>query len=128
LYGISTALLGVFTGKEVLSFAYASNGLSWGFLFILYIFVVWSDLANKDNCVKVYSIGLATYYLTLGIGLLTQIYLPIAISSLLICLALFISNISVFMAPELLSPYFRERMKMRLHMKAVKKISNQSKN
>jgi predicted MFS family arabinose efflux permease len=128
LYGISTALLGVFTSKEVLSFVYALNGLSWGFLFILYIFVVWSDLANKDNCAKMYSIGLATYYLTLGIGLLTQIYLSLAISSLLICLTVFISNISILMAPELLSPYFRERMKMRLHMKAVKKISNQSKN
>lgn len=127
-YGISTALLGVFTSKEVLSFVYALNGLSWGFLFILYIFVVWSDLANKDNCAKMYSIGLATYYLTLGIGLLMQIYLSIAISSLLICLTVFISNISILIAPELLSPYFRERMKMRLHMKAVKKISKQSKN
>jgi MFS family permease len=127
-YGTSAALVGIFTSNEVLSFAYVANGLSWGILFTLYIFVVWSDLSNKDNCAKMYSIGLTTYYLTMGIGLLTQISIPIVISSLATCLLIFLSNIPIALAPELLSPYFRERMKMRLHMKAVKKIGNQSKN
>jgi len=127
-YGTSAALVGIFTSNEVLSLVYVVNGLSWGILITLYIFVVWSDLANKDNCAKMYSIGLATYYLTVGIGLLTQISIPLVISSLATCLMVFLSNIPIVLAPELLSPYFPERMKIRLHMNAVKKISKQSKN
>jgi MFS family permease len=127
-YGTSAALVGIFTSNEALSFVYVVNGLSWGILFTLYIFVVWSDLANKDNCAKMYSIGLTTYYITIGIGLLTQISIPIVFSSLATCLLVFLSNIPIMLAPELLPPYFRERMKMKLHMKAVKKIGKQSKN
>lgn len=127
-YGISAALIGIFASNEILSFVYVLNGLSWGILFTLYIFVVWSDLANKDNCAKMYSLGLTTYYLTMGIGLLTQISIPIVISSLATCLLVFLSNVPIVLAPELLSPYFRERMKMRLHINTVKKIGKQSKN
>jgi MFS family permease len=127
-YGTSAALVGIFTSNEALSFVYVVNGLSWGILFTMYIFVVWSDLANKDNCAKMYSIGLTTYYITIGIGLLTQISIPIVFSSLATCLLVFLSNIPIMLAPELLPPYFRERMKMKLHMKAVKKIGKQSKN
>ena len=127
-YGTSTALVGIFTSINVLSFVYVLNGLSWGILFTLYIFVVWGDLANGNNCAKMYSIGLATYYLTMGIGLLTQTSLPVVVSSLSTCLLVFLSIMPIVLAPELLSPYFRERMKMRQHMNAAKKISKQSKN
>jgi MFS family permease len=128
LYGVSSALVGIFTNNEVFSFVYFVNGLSWGILFTLYIFVVWGDLANKDNCAKMYSIGLAIYYLSLGIGLLTEISTPILMSSLSACLLIFLSNIPVVFAPELLSPHLRERIKMRMHMNTVKKFEKRSKN
>lgn len=127
-YGTSAALVGIFTSSEVLSLVYVVNGLSWGILFTMYIFVVWSDLANKDNCAKICSIGLATYYMTIGIGLLWQISIPIVTSSLVTCLLVFLLNVPIALAPELLSPYFRERTRIRLHMKAVRKISKQSRN
>jgi hypothetical protein len=127
-YGTSAALVGIFTSNEVLSLVYVVNGLSWGILFTMYIFVVWGDLANNANCAKMYSVGLATYYLAIGIGLLWQISIPIVISSLVTCLLVFLSNVPIALAPELLSPYFLERMRIRLHMKAVKKISKQSRN
>ncbi len=128
LYGTSAALVGIFTSSELLSLVYVINGLGWGILLTLYIFVVWSDLANKDNCAKMYTIGIATYYLTVGIGSLVQISMPIFISSLMTCLLVFLSNIPIVLAPELLSPYFRERMRMRRHVNTVKKIGKQSKN
>ncbi|MCJ7631041.1 hypothetical protein MUP77_01375 [Candidatus Bathyarchaeota archaeon] len=127
-YGTSAALVALFTSNEMLSFVYVLNGLSWGVLFTLYIFVVWGDLANKDNCARMYSIGLSIYYLSGGIGFLTQISVPIITSSLATCLLVFLLNIPIALAPELSSPYFLERMKMRLHMNAVKKIGKQSKN
>jgi len=127
-YGTSAALVALFTSNEMLSFVYVLNGFSWGILFTLYIFVIWGDLANKDNCARIYSIGLTTYYLAVGIGFLTQISVPIVTSSLATCLLVFLLNIPIVLAPELSSPDFRERMKMRQHINAAKKISKQSKN
>jgi MFS family permease len=127
-YGTSAALLGIFTSNEVLSFVYILNGLSWGILFTIYIFVVWGDLSNKDNCAKMYSVGLATYYLTIGIGLLTQISIPVVISSLATCVLVFLSNIPIALAPEISSSHFRERMRMRRYVKAIKKIGEEARN
>jgi hypothetical protein len=128
LYGVSSALVGMFTINEVFSFVYFVNGLSWGILFTLYIFVVWGDMANKDNCAKMFSIGLSTYYLTIGIGFLWQVSIPLFVSALAVCLLVFLSNIPIAIAPELLSPGFREKMKLRRHIEAVKKMRRQSKN
>jgi MFS family permease len=130
LYGISSALAGLFTNDKILSFVYIANGLSWGILLILYSFVVWGDLANKENCAKMYSIGLIIYYSTMGIGLFpTQIsQIPLVVSALASCLLIFLSNIPIILAPELLPSDFREKIKLKLHMRAVRKIRKQSQN
>ena len=126
-YGASAAMVGLFsTSNEMLSFVYVVNGLSWGILFTLYIFVVWGDLANENNCGKMFSLGLATYYSSIGIGLLTSISVSIVASSLATCLLVFLSNIPIAIAPELLSPHFRETTKIKLHIKAVKKMKKPS--
>ncbi len=129
LYGISSALVGI-ANNYTLYFVYFANGLSWGILLVMYTFVIWGDLSNKGNCAKMYAIGFAIFYLTQGIGplLLEQILqIPLVASSLASCLLIFLSNIPVFLAPELLSSDFRERIKLKLHMDAVKKIK-QSRN
>jgi len=123
LYGISSALAGLANIKEILYLVYIVNGLSWGVLLIMYTFVVWGDLANKENCTKIYSIGLITFYLTTGLGLLMQTsQISLTLSSLASCLLIFLSNIPISLAPELLPSDFRERIKLKLHMSAVKKI------
>ncbi len=66
LYGASSALGGIFANPQVFSVMYFINGMSWGILFVMYIFVVWGDLANKDNCAKMYSLGVITYFLSAG--------------------------------------------------------------
>jgi MFS family permease len=124
LYGISSALAGIVTSDEALSFVYVANGLSWGILLVLYTFVVWGDLSNKENCAKMYSIGLITLYLTIGVGFLPMqiAQIPLIVSSLASCLLIFLSNVPLILAPELLPSDFRERIKLKLHMNAVKKI------
>jgi hypothetical protein len=130
LYGISSALAGLFMNEAVLSFVYIANGLSWGILLTLYTFVIWGDLANKENCARIYSIGLVIYYLTMGIGLLpTQVFqIPLVISALASCLLIFLSNVPIILAPELLSSDFREKMKLKLHMNAIRKINKKLQN
>jgi MFS family permease len=125
LYGISSALGGFVNNYAMFYFAYATNGLSWGFLLTLYSLVVWGDLANKENCAKMYSIGLIPFYLATSVGLLftSQISeVPLVVSSLASCLLIFLSNIPIVLAPELLSPDLRERIKLKMHINTVKKI------
>ena len=125
LYGISSALVGFVENYEMFGFVYVANGLNWGILWVLYGSVVWGDLTNKESCAKRYSIGLIIFYLATGVGFLLtpQIsQIPLIISSLVSCLLIFLSNIALILAPELLSSDFRERIKLKLHMNAVKKI------
>ena len=125
LYGISSALSGIFSNYSLLYFVYVTNGLSWGILLAMYTFVVWGDLSNKVNCAKMYATGFAIFYLTQGMGLLPLeqiVQIPLVVSSLVSCLLIFLSNIPIFIAPELLPSDFRERIRLKLHMNAVKKI------
>jgi MFS family permease len=129
-YGISSALGGLIQNNAIFCFAYFANGLSWGVLLTLYSLVVWGDLSNKENCAKMYSIGLAIYYSTLGIGFLPiQVsQIPLVISALASCLLIFLSNVPILLAPELLSSDFRDKIRLRLHMRAVMKIGKKSQN
>ena len=125
LYGIGSALVGLVENYEMFGFVYVANGLTWGILLTLYFLVVWGDLANKESCAKRYSIGLITYYLAMGVGsLLThQVFqIPLIVSSLVSCLLIFLSNIPLILAPELLSSDFRERIRLKLYMNVIRKI------
>jgi MFS family permease len=125
VYGLGSALIGLTGLYEVLHIVYFTNGLNWGILWVLYIFVIWGDLANRKNCAKIYSIGLTIFYTVTGVSSLIvsqTLQIPLVISSLASCLLIFLSNIPLLIAPELLSPDFRERIKMKLYMNIVKKI------
>jgi len=125
LYGISSALAGIANSFAVLYFVYIANGFSWGILLAIFTFVIWGDLSNGENCAKMYAIGFIIFYLTQGVGLipLEQIsQIPLAVSSLGGCLLIFLSNIPIFLAPELLPLDFRERIRLKLHMDAVKRV------
>jgi hypothetical protein len=123
-YGISSALAG-FANNYVLYFVYLANGFSWGILLVMFTFVIWGDLANERNVAKMYALGFIIFFLSQGVGLLPieqTLQIPLVVSSLGSCLLIFFANIPIFLAPELLSNDFRERLKLKLHMKEVKKI------
>jgi hypothetical protein len=127
LYGISAALAGLIQNYVVFYFIYIANGLSFGILLMLYSFVIWGDLANKENCARMYSIGLAIFYVTIAVG-----YLPTQISSLSLvasafisCFLIFSSNLPIALAPELLSSDFREKIRLKRTMNSIKKIRKQ---
>jgi MFS family permease len=126
LYGIASALVGFVENYDMFSFVYVVNGLSWGILMTLYLLVIWGDLANKESCAKRYSIGLIIFYLAMGVGSLLspQIsQIPLITSALISCSLIFLSNIPLILAPELLSSDFRERIKLKLYQNALRKIT-----
>lgn len=129
LYGISTALGGFAQNTEVAYFVYLVNGLTWGILWSMYGSVVWGDLANGKDCVKRYASGLVIFYFPICLVMLfsTQIsQISVVWSALLGCSAIFLSNLPLFLAPELLSESFRDKIRLRLHMSAVKKLDKES--
>jgi len=129
LYGISSALLGLTPNGIVFLFSYAANGISWGVLFVLYVFVVWGDLATEKTAGRMFSIGLAIYYSALGVGRLIPSLdrIPLVAAALASCLLIFPLNLPILFAPELLPSYFRERIRLKLHMNAVRKVNAKSK-
>ncbi|KON34192.1 MAG: hypothetical protein AC479_01730 [miscellaneous Crenarchaeota group-6 archaeon AD8-1] len=125
-FGFSTALIGLFQTEIVYLIVYGASGLTWGILFVLYIFVVWGDLSNENNRIKIYSIGLISYFLSLGVGSFVALSMEIIPSAFLSVLIIFILNIPIIFAPELLPSYILERNRLRRHMGAVKKFKNKN--
>jgi hypothetical protein len=50
------------------------------------------------------------------------------VTALASCLFIFLLNVPVILAPELLSSDFSEEIRLKLHMSAVRKIGRKSKN
>jgi hypothetical protein len=125
LYGMGVALSGFIQNETLYYFVFTAEGLSWGILLTLYSFVIWGDLSNKDNCAKMYSIGLLIFYFSAGIGQvpseLSQI--PLIASAFIACMLIFFSNAPIALAPELASMQLRDRIKMKMHIKAAKKAA-----
>lgn len=121
-FGFCTALVGLFTSDFVFLVVYGASGLTWGILFVLYIFVVWGDLSNQENRLQVYSIGLISYFLSLAVGSFIEVSMPLFQSALLSVMIIFLLNMPIIFAPELLSSYVLDTIRMKMHMGAVKKL------
>jgi hypothetical protein len=130
LYGVSMALSGVVQNLMVYSIVFAAEGLSWGILLTLYSFVIWGDMANKKNCAMMYSIGLIAFYVATSVGQLPMSIsqIPPVDSALIGCSLIFLSNVPIALAPELLSSDFQERIKLKMHMNALRRLSKRSQN
>ncbi len=125
LYGLSSALAGFVESFESLLFVYFVNGFNWGILSTLYFFVVWGDLADEESYVKRYSMGLTISYLAIcgGFLLTNQIsQIPLIVSSLVSCALIFLSNVPLILAPELLASDFREKIKLKIYKNTLRKI------
>ena len=126
LYGVGSALGGLFDSKWVFSLMFLISGVSWGSFFVLFFFVIWSDLANKENWAKMYALGLITYFASLGVSpLVPQVFLSLETGSLVTCLFSFFAIVPIFVVPELSSNDFIENMRIKRHIDSVKKLKNQ---
>jgi hypothetical protein len=131
LSGSSMALYGLIQPQSSLYyFAFLADGFSWGILLTMYSFVIWGDLSSKDNCAKMYAIGLVVFYIAAGVG-----EIPIGISQIsavasafLGCTLIFFLNVPIALAPELQSSDFREKIRLKMHIKAAKKAAKELEN
>ena len=124
-YGTSSALGAVFTNPLLLSSIYLVDGISWGILFVMYIFIIWSDFANINNWAKMYSLGSVIYLLSSAIACITpESFLSISDSSLLTCLLAFLSILPIFIVPEIADRVFIEKTKLQRHIRKIMKTQN----
>ena len=126
LYGTGMALSGVFYNPTSAYLAYSAEGFSWGVFLTLYLFVIWGDLSSRENHAKIYALGLTAFYIAASLGPFSALISFDPIQSALIgCVALFIAYAFVSYAPELQPSDFREKMMLKMHIKAVKKAAEE---
>jgi hypothetical protein len=125
LYGVSMALRGFVNIEGAFAFAYIGEGLSSGIFLTLYSFVIWSDLGNKINYGRIFAVGTMTFYLSVAIGRLGVFSgIPLVTSALIGCILIFLSNVPLALAPELLPTEVQEKKKLKKYMTTVKKIAD----
>ena len=130
LYGTGMALSGLVQNTFIAFFAFSAEGLSWGIFLTLYLFVVWGDLSNRGNTARMYAIGLTAFYIASGIGPIMPNLIsitPVA-SALFGCTLIFLSFVPISLAPELQSSDFREKVMLRIHIRAAKKAVEEFEN
>ena len=131
LYGVSSAISGLAQSYELFYLSYIGIGLTWGIFLTLYLFVVWGDLANVETHLRMYSIGLVIYYSASGVGSFVGSqfsYIPLMVASIISCLFIFLSNIPLLFAPELLTRDLSERIRLKSYISLVKRKMGRSSN
>jgi hypothetical protein len=132
LYGISMAISGFALSSGItlnsfsLFFSFLIDGLSWGIILTIYIFVIWGDLANSKNYLAIYSIGLSVFFLTAGLGYFSaSLFSSISVSgsTLIGCSLIFLCNVPIAFAPELLISETREKSQIDSYLKKVRKVA-----
>ena len=131
LYGVSSAISGLAKSYEMFFPAFIGTGLTWGVLFTLCSLVIWGDLTTKETCAHRYSIGLAIFSSSAGLGALCTpelFQISLIVASVASCLLIFLSNIPLIFARELLPSDFREQIRFKLYISLVKKNIKSRKN
>ena len=127
LYGIGSAFSGLILLKvESILLIYlliAINYLSWGFFFVLYFFVIWSDFVSTSGS-SLYLIGMAVYPLSLGLIPFApeKTFIPMVYLALLSCVIIFSSNVPLIWARELLSSDLKKKVNLIVYLENVKKL------
>jgi len=128
-YGIGTAFSGL-GSPEFFLFACVASGFSWGIFLVVYILVVWGDLASKKIRAPFYAAGFIPFYFSEGLGLLVLpkiLHIPVMYAALVSSFLIFLSNVPIIFAKELLPQYVIEEMNLRLHIAWLKKFIKKQK-
>jgi len=129
-YGIGAALTGLASTPFVCIFSAVLNGLSWGIFLLLYTLVIWGDLASKKVCAPFYAAGFIPLYFLEGLGLLVLpkiLYMPVVYAALVSSFLIFLSNVPIIFAKELLPQYVAEKMYLGLHIQWIKRFLRKQK-
>lgn len=124
--GLSAVVSGLLSFSPLFIFvAFATSGFGWGIFLVVYFLAVWGDLSSSRNRARLYAIGLIPFYLSTGLGYLFMpqiLQLPSIIAAYACALSVFLSNVSLVLAPELLPPEKKKKMEFESYKEEVKKV------
>lgn len=124
-YGISAAVSGINPTYNTFYLMAIIGGFSWGVFLVGYQLVIWGDFSTRKHCAPFYAIGMIPFYLSRGLGFLfTPDILQISVenAAFISCSLIFLSNIPLFLAPELIPLEIKRRLDLRLYLHRVKEM------
>lgn len=122
-YGISNVLIGLVSTAEVYIILTSVNGLSWGIFLVVYTLVVWGDLASTKKCAPFYAAGLLPFYFSTGFRYLVAseiLNMSVMHAALMSSLLIFLSNVPIILAKELVPQDIINEMNIRRYIQRVK--------
>ena len=124
--GIAYAIVGVASISPISWYVYSVvDGISTGFFVVIFVFVVWGDMAPRNLREKYYAIGTAPFFFINFIKELFIPYLemiPVSTSFSLASFFLFLAVIPLLYAPETLPEKLIRRRELRKYVEKAKKI------
>ena len=124
--GIAYAIVGVASISPISWYVYSVvDGISTGFFVVIFVFVVWGDMAPRNLREKYYAIGTAPFFFINFIKELFIPYLemiPVSTSFSLASFFLFLAVIPLLYAPETLPEKLIRRRELKKYVEKAKKI------
>jgi hypothetical protein len=123
ILGVAACLSGLIPNLPSYLFFSIVSGLAWSPLLVLYLLIVWAEVAPPPLTPLYVSLGLAVYHIAQGLGTLLTPRLPIGAyeAALINASLMFLSVLFLVYAKPLLPRDVQERMHFRLYLAQVKK-------
>jgi len=126
LLGISYALLSIFQGAHFSIYVFMLlEGMAWGMLYVVFVFVIWGDLSERGIREKYYLIGSMPYLLSSWIGTIAKPVIeniPIYTSFSLTSFFLFLAVLPLLYAPETLPEKMLKDRELRSYIEKAKRV------
>ncbi len=127
MIGIGTSIIAVFP-KDPISWYICSvaGGISWGFLFIVFVLTIWGDLGGDYKSDKYYALGVAPFFASQFLATALGTYIADAVQPYALfsftALFLFVAVLPLFLAPETLPEKAMKDRDLKSYLDKAQKI------
>jgi len=126
LLGISYAILSIFQEIHFSIYSFmVLEGVAWGILYVIFVYVVWGDLSETAAREKYYLLGSMPYLFSSWIEILAKPiaeFIPIYASFSLASFFLFLAVVPLMFAPETLPEKTLRERELRSYIEKAKRI------
>ncbi len=127
LLGLSYAVLGLYPNELTSWYVYTVfDGITWGILGVLFVFVIWGEINQHSSSDKYYAIGILPFFFSRFLGLVLTNYLSVSITSSyalfsFIAFFLFLAVLPLVYAPETLPEKLMKDRDLKSYVENAKK-------
>ena len=75
MLGFSSAIRGLSSEAIILYFSAMIDGIAWGFILVIFIWVLWSDLSHNSASDKYYALGVSPYFASMFLNIVIGQYI-----------------------------------------------------